>query len=63
MPRRPRVAAGGMFFHVLNRAAGRGRLFRKDADYAAFLRVVEEVHRRLPTRTTGRGCAGRRSSA
>ena len=25
-----------MFFHVLNRAVGRGRLFRKDADYAAF---------------------------
>jgi len=39
-----------MFFHVLNRAVGRGRLFRRDGDYAAFLRVVEEVHRRLPTR-------------
>lgn len=50
MPRRPRVAAGGMFFHVLNRAVGRGRLFRKDGDYAAFLRVVDEVHRRLPVR-------------
>ena len=50
MPRRARVAAGGMFFHVLNRAAGRSRLFRKDADYAAFLRAAGEVHARLPTR-------------
>ena len=50
MPRRPRLALGGMFFHVLNRAVGRGRLFRGDADYAAFERVVERVHERLPTR-------------
>ena len=50
MPRRPRVASGGMFFHVLNRAAGRSALFQKDADYAAFERVVAEVHGRLPTR-------------
>ncbi len=39
-----------MFFHVLNRAVGRARLFRKDADYAAFERVIERVHARLPTR-------------
>ena len=39
-----------MFFHVLNRAVGRGRIFRKDADYAAFERVIEQVHARLPTR-------------
>ena len=50
MPRRPRVATGGTFFHVLNRAAGRARLFRTPGDYAAFLRVVAEVHRRVPTR-------------
>ena len=39
-----------MFFHVLNRAVGRGRLFRTDADYAAFERVLERVHARRPTR-------------
>src|SRR5687767_5848138 len=50
MPRRPRNAVGGMFFHVLNRAVGRAHLFRKDADFLAFFRVVEEIHRRLPTR-------------
>jgi putative transposase len=50
MPRRPRVASGGTFFHVLNRAAGRSTLFADDGDYAAFERVVAEVHERLPTR-------------
>jgi hypothetical protein len=33
---------------VFNRAAGRARLFREDADYGAFLRVVGETHGRLP---------------
>ncbi|HEV2293183.1 MAG TPA: transposase [Tepidisphaeraceae bacterium] len=50
MPRRPRAATGGMFFHVLNRAVGRERLFRKEADYAAFLRIIDEVQQRLPAR-------------
>ena len=36
MPRRPRVSTGGVVYHVLNRAAGRGTLFRKGEDYAAF---------------------------
>ena len=35
---------------MLNRAVGRERLFRKEGDYAAFLRVMEEVHGRLPVR-------------
>jgi putative transposase len=42
------VATGGLAFHVLNRAVGRQRLFRKQADYAAFVRVIDEVCRRLP---------------
>jgi putative transposase len=37
-------------FHVLNRAAGRGRLFVLDADYLAMFRVIEETHKRLPMR-------------
>ena len=36
MPRTARVAPGGMIFHVLNRANARARIFRKEADYAAF---------------------------
>jgi putative transposase len=32
---------------VLNRAVGRQKLFRKAGDYSAFLRVIDEVYRRL----------------
>jgi putative transposase len=50
MPRRPRQATGGLAYHVLNRAVGRSALFEKDADYAAFERVLEEAWSRLRTR-------------
>ena len=50
MPRRRRVCTGGIAFHVLNRAVGRAKLFRKAADYAAFQRVLESVDERLPMR-------------
>ncbi len=50
MPRRPRVATGGYAYHVLNRAVGRWKIFRKDEDYAAFERVLARVHDCLPTR-------------
>lgn len=36
MPRRPRIASGGLAYHVLNRRVGRLALFEKPADYAAF---------------------------
>jgi len=32
MPRRPRIAPGGLAYHVLNRAVARLPLFRKAAD-------------------------------
>jgi hypothetical protein len=38
-----RVAPGGVVFHVLNRANGRLRLFKKDADYLAFERLLIEA--------------------
>ena len=50
MPRRLRVSTGGVVYHVLNRAVGRARLFRTDADYLAFEKVLEQVHGRLPVR-------------
>src|ERR1700690_1348692 len=50
MPRRLRVSMGGFAYHVLNRAAGRGRLFDDDADYLAFERVIERTHQKLPIR-------------
>jgi putative transposase len=53
MPRRLRIAPGGLLYHVLNRAAGRATIFEKEADYQAFERVIEFVHRRLPMRIVG----------
>ncbi len=47
MPRRLRIASGGIAYHVLNRAAGRQDLFPKEADYAAFIQVLEQTHQRL----------------
>jgi putative transposase len=37
-----------MIYHVLNRGNGRMRLFHKDGDYAAFLRVLQEGLERYP---------------
>ena len=50
MPRRPRVATGGLAYHVLNRRAGRLPLFEKPADYAAFETILEEAHTRIHIR-------------
>jgi len=41
MARPPRVDVGGYAYHVLNRTAGRWRMFRKDGDFEAFERVLE----------------------
>lgn len=48
MPRRPRVAMGGVAYHVLNRGVGRMKLFDDEADYAAFERVLAEAVERVP---------------
>ncbi|HVT87425.1 MAG TPA: transposase [Tepidisphaeraceae bacterium] len=50
MPRRLRLSTGGLAYHVLNRAVGRGTLFEDQADYLAMERVIEQVHKRLPIR-------------
>jgi putative transposase len=50
MPRRLRVSTGGVVYHVLNRAVGRGWLFDDDNDYLAMERVIERTHTLLPTR-------------
>jgi len=50
MPRRPRSIVGGYVYHVLNRANGRLRLFKKQSDYEAFERVVVEVQERTALR-------------
>jgi len=50
MPRRPRVATGGLAYHVLNRRVGRLPLFEKPADYAAFEKILGEAHDRTRIR-------------
>jgi len=42
MPRTARAIEAGTVYHVLNRGNGRMRIFHKDGDYEAFLRVLTE---------------------
>lgn len=53
MPRRARSIVGGYVYHILNRANGRLRLFKKDPDFAAFDAIVAEAHERVPLRILG----------
>jgi putative transposase len=53
MPRRGRSAPGGRAYHVLNRGNGRQILFRKDADYAAFEKILEQAVELMPMRVLG----------
>ena len=48
MPRPPRAFVVGGCYHVLNRGNGRARIFRKEADFLAFVRVLAEGLRRYP---------------
>ena len=50
MPRLARHAPGEIVYHVLNRANGRLRLFKKDDDFLAFHRVLLAAHQRTPIR-------------
>jgi putative transposase len=50
MPRRLRAAAGGMLYHVLNRAVARSTIFQTPGDYLALEKILIELHARLPTR-------------
>lgn len=43
MPRRPRVATGGLVYHILNRRTGRLLLFDTEHDYTAFERILAEA--------------------
>jgi len=53
MPRRARSIVGGYAYHILNRANGRLRLFKKPADYQAFEQVLAEAQQRVPLRILG----------
>jgi putative transposase len=47
MPRKARVAPGGLIYHVLNSAAGRKRLFHGGRDFAGFERVMQQAWQRV----------------
>jgi putative transposase len=53
MGRPKRVAAGGMVYHVLNRANRRATMFHKAEDYDAFLRILAEGIERISSRLLG----------
>ena len=53
MPNSARVAPGDVVYHVVNRANGRLRLFRKQSDFVAFYRVLLQAHERHRTRLLG----------
>jgi putative transposase len=50
MPRRLRCASGGFVYHVLNRAVGRAQIFKKEGDYAAFMKVLRQAQEWQPMR-------------
>lgn len=43
-----RATSGGYFHHVLNRGNARLPVFHKDADFAAFRRLLREAQERTP---------------
>jgi putative transposase len=53
MPRRARSILGGYAYHILNRANGRLRLFKKKADFVAFEEVLAQAFERVPLRILG----------
>jgi len=53
MPRIGRKAPGGLIYHVMNRGNGRQKIFHKDADYAAFIGILNSVQETLPVPILG----------
>jgi putative transposase len=43
MARQPRIDVGDHVYHVLNRANGREKIFKKDADYVDFEYLLNEI--------------------
>jgi putative transposase len=53
MPRPHRLSPGGLCYHVINRGNGRAKVFRKEADFTAFLRILSLACERVPMRLLG----------
>jgi putative transposase len=43
MPRAKRIIKAGLVYHLLNRANGRLRIFKKDKDFEAFERIIAQA--------------------
>ena len=54
MARKPRVDAGGMCYHVINRGNNRAEVFHKDQDYLRFTEMIGEAT--APFVALGIGC-------
>ncbi|MFH0963445.1 MAG: transposase [Planctomycetota bacterium] len=50
MPRTARASVGGVCYHVINRGNAGAKVFRRDADFDAFLELLKLAHERLPMR-------------
>jgi putative transposase len=46
----PRIAAGGIVYHALNRANARAEIFDSEGDYAAFLGIMARTLKIVPMR-------------
>jgi len=53
MPRKKRITKGGIAYHVMNRANGRLRIFKKDLDFIAFENILGEGIERFGMRLCG----------
>ena len=53
MPRAARASVGGVCYHVINRGNGRREVFRKDADYEAFMKAIAHACIEVPMRLLG----------
>jgi len=53
MGRSKRITLGGYVYHVLNRANGRLRIFRKDSDFLAFEQILAQGIERFDMRICG----------
>ncbi len=50
MPRSARASAAGYCYHVINRGNARAKVFHKDEDMEAFVRIMREAGIRVPMR-------------
>jgi len=53
MPKKKRIIKGGIAYHVLNRANGRLKIFKKDQDFIAFENILAEGIERFGMRVCG----------